>query len=192
MVSEVGPTFVGGRTKHFFSVDFDHLSIPELIDIAKEFEVNKLRTTYIAPKGGDLIKIAKDRDLLDLGVLLNDGRQYLEIPSSPNSFKVSEENRREEDATSGDFQANNTIDDVDNSNSSSDEELVNESDSELFDDYESDGHEELRVVVREGLREYKKNKVVRAAAKEKVDGFLGEAGVDEGYEDIDREIKSEG
>ncbi|KAK4360462.1 hypothetical protein RND71_019414 [Anisodus tanguticus] len=64
------------------------------------------------------------------------------------------------------------------------EEIVDESDSELSDDYGSDVHDELRVV-REDLREYKKNKDVNADVKEKLDGFLGEAGVDEGYEDID-------
>ncbi|KAJ8550169.1 hypothetical protein K7X08_033876 [Anisodus acutangulus] len=55
---------------------------------------------------------------------------------------------------------------------------------QLSDDYGSDVHDELRVV-REDLREYNKNKDVNADAKEKLNGFLGEAGVDEVYEDID-------
>ncbi|XP_060212303.1 uncharacterized protein LOC132639941 [Lycium barbarum] len=73
LVSEVGPTFVGGRTEHSFNIDFDHLSIPELVDLAKEFGVINLGTAYIAPKGGALVELTSDRDLLDLGVLLNDG-----------------------------------------------------------------------------------------------------------------------
>ncbi|OIT22961.1 hypothetical protein A4A49_53354 [Nicotiana attenuata] len=74
LVSEVGPIFDGGRTEYSFNIDFDHLSIPELVDIAKDFGVTKLGTTYIAPsKGGKLVKLEKDKDLLDLEVLLNDG-----------------------------------------------------------------------------------------------------------------------
>lgn len=37
MVSKVGPIYVEVRAKHSFNIDFDHLSIPKLIDIAKEF-----------------------------------------------------------------------------------------------------------------------------------------------------------
>ncbi|XP_059294789.1 uncharacterized protein LOC132047824 [Lycium ferocissimum] len=199
LVSEVGPTFVGGRTEHSFNVDFDHLSIPELKDLAKEFGVNKLGTTYIAPKGGNLIKLTTDRDLLDLGVLLNDGETIEIYVCNDSSFEDGRPNGQH--VTGGFKSLFQTLlkglkiqerkifasgEEVgDNANSSSDEELVNGSDSELSEDYESEVHEELRVV-KEDLREYKKNKAVRVVAKEKVDGFLGEAGVDEGYEDIDR------
>ncbi|KAH0776491.1 hypothetical protein KY290_007902 [Solanum tuberosum] len=66
----------------------------------------------------------------------------------------------------------------------SEEEKSNE--SEHYNDYGSDVHAELRVV-REDLREYNKTKKVKAPAKEKLDGFLSEDGLDEGYEDIDNE-----
>lgn len=49
------------------------MSIPELVDIAKELEITKLRTTCIASEGGPLIKLTKDRNLLDLGVVSNNG-----------------------------------------------------------------------------------------------------------------------
>lgn len=67
------PIYVGGRTEYSFNVDFDHLSIPELVDIAKEFGVIKLGTTYIASKDGPLKNLTKDGYLLDLGLLLKNG-----------------------------------------------------------------------------------------------------------------------
>lgn len=84
----------------------------------------------------------------------------LKNPSSPNSFKGSEEPangvfEESEEAASDDFQGDNsTGGDVNNSNFSSEEDGVYVLESELYDDYGNDVHEELRVV-REDLREYK-------------------------------------
>ncbi|KAJ8563093.1 hypothetical protein K7X08_031545 [Anisodus acutangulus] len=108
------------------------------------------------------------------------------MPNGDRESVGDEENTGEEqakDAASGDFQPEISTGDVDDFGS--EEEVVNGSDYELSDDYGSDVDEELRVV-RKDLREYKKIKVVNASAKEKLDWFLGEARVDEGYEDIDR------
>jgi len=50
-------------------------------------------------------------------------------------------------------------------------------------DYESDVHEELRIV-KEDVRKFKESK--RRKKREKTKGFLGEVGLDEGYEDIEK------
>uniref|UniRef100_M1DQF3 Gag-pol polyprotein n=1 Tax=Solanum tuberosum TaxID=4113 RepID=M1DQF3_SOLTU len=50
-------------------------------------------------------------------------------------------------------------------------------------DYGSDVHEELRIV-KEDVRKFKESR--RRKKKEKAKGFLGEVGLDEGYEDIER------
>ncbi|KAH0641893.1 hypothetical protein KY290_033511 [Solanum tuberosum] len=60
-----------------------------------------------------------------------------------------------------------------------------DSDSICFDqsiDYGSDVHEELRIV-KEAVRKFKESR--RRKKKEKPKGFLGEVGLDEGYEDIE-------
>ncbi|OIT19795.1 hypothetical protein A4A49_55557, partial [Nicotiana attenuata] len=287
LVSEVGPVFVGGRIEYSFNIDSDHLSIPELVDIAKDFGVTKLGTTYIAPsKGGKLVKLEKDKNLLDLGVLLNDGDTIdificndsnfedvghvgqhvnvekgggsqltninggsreseplfiphppiiapaptidldLEIcstrtrespreraeesckathsrtvecereeentgfPSSLNTSERAEKNIREEvDAASGDFQKEGSASgDLNNSSTSSEEDAGTEEEFELSDDYGSDVHEELRVV-KQDLKAFKVKKA-KKSRKERPDGFLGEAGLDEGYDDIDKERKN--
>ncbi|KAJ8550217.1 hypothetical protein K7X08_034143 [Anisodus acutangulus] len=57
-------------------------------------------------------------------------------------------------------------------------------DSDQYVDYDSDAHEELRIVkqdLRKFNREDRRNK-----KKEKTKGFLGEVGPDEGYDDIDK------
>ncbi|MCE3050318.1 hypothetical protein HAX54_046889 [Datura stramonium] len=36
-LEEFGPLYLDGRTEYVFNVDFDHLSIPELVDYAKDF-----------------------------------------------------------------------------------------------------------------------------------------------------------
>nr|XP_016438220.1 PREDICTED: uncharacterized protein LOC107764190 [Nicotiana tabacum]XP_016438225.1 PREDICTED: uncharacterized protein LOC107764190 [Nicotiana tabacum]XP_016438233.1 PREDICTED: uncharacterized protein LOC107764190 [Nicotiana tabacum]XP_016438243.1 PREDICTED: uncharacterized protein LOC107764190 [Nicotiana tabacum]XP_016438250.1 PREDICTED: uncharacterized protein LOC107764190 [Nicotiana tabacum]XP_016438257.1 PREDICTED: uncharacterized protein LOC107764190 [Nicotiana tabacum]XP_016438265.1 PR len=74
LVSEVGPLYVGGRVQHVTNVDCDHLSIPELVDYAKEFGITKLGKTFImSAKCGNLVELTKDRDLMDLAMLLNNG-----------------------------------------------------------------------------------------------------------------------
>ncbi|OIT37167.1 hypothetical protein A4A49_62813, partial [Nicotiana attenuata] len=37
LVSEVGPIYVGGNIEYTFNVDTDKLSIPEIVDYAKDF-----------------------------------------------------------------------------------------------------------------------------------------------------------
>ncbi|KAJ8565488.1 hypothetical protein K7X08_008064 [Anisodus acutangulus] len=168
MMSEVGPTFVRDRTENSFNIDFDHLSIPELIDLAKEFGVNKLGAIYISPKGGD----EQEEDVAS-------GEDVVENFTSDVEHSSSEE----------DVEHSSSEEDVEHS--SSEEDVVNESDSELSDDYGSDVHEEF-IIVRKDLREYNKNKAVNAAAKEKVDEFLGEAGVDKIMKTLNFRDKLEG
>ncbi|KAK4357435.1 hypothetical protein RND71_023045 [Anisodus tanguticus] len=194
LVSEVEHTFVRGRTEHSFNIDFDHLSIPELVDLAKEFgDTGPTRQHVTGGVIGNLSQPSGDRKSANLFIhypsLLNTTLTTdLDVGNSsfPNSFGYGEENiedEQEKDAANGEAEAENYTSDIENS--SSKEGVVNESDSELSDDYRSDVYEELREV-REDLREYKNNKVVNVVAKEKIYGVLGKARVDEGYEYIDR------
>lgn len=54
-----------------FNIDFNRLSISKLVDIIMEFGITKSGTSYIAPKGDFLIKLTKDKNLLDLSIQLN-------------------------------------------------------------------------------------------------------------------------
>ncbi|OIT19942.1 hypothetical protein A4A49_39570 [Nicotiana attenuata] len=88
LVSEVGPLYVGGRVEHVTNVDCDHLSIPELVDYAKGFGITKLGKTYImSAKGGSLVELTNDKDLMDLAMLLNNGDTIEIIVSSDSQFE---------------------------------------------------------------------------------------------------------
>ncbi|OIT26220.1 hypothetical protein A4A49_40901 [Nicotiana attenuata] len=86
--SEVGPLYVRGRVEHVTNVDCDHLSIPELVDYAKNFGIKKLGKTYImSAKGGSLVELTKERDLMDLAMLLNNGDTIDIFVSSDSQFE---------------------------------------------------------------------------------------------------------
>ncbi|OIT33332.1 hypothetical protein A4A49_40678 [Nicotiana attenuata] len=88
LLSEVGPLYVGGRVEHVTNVDCDHLSIPALSDYAKDFGIRKLGKTYImSAKGGSLVELTKDRDLMDLAMLLNNGDTIDIFVSSDSQFE---------------------------------------------------------------------------------------------------------
>ncbi|OIT35697.1 hypothetical protein A4A49_02268 [Nicotiana attenuata] len=88
LVSEVGPLYVGGRVEHVTNVDCDHLSIPGLVDYAKGFGITKLGKTYIiSAKGGSLVELTKDKDLMDLAMLLNNGDTIEIFVSSDSQFE---------------------------------------------------------------------------------------------------------
>ena len=73
-MSEVGPVYVGGRTKYVDNVDEDHLSIPELADYAKSFGISKLGKTYATPSlGGDLVELKNDMDICSMTLFMHDG-----------------------------------------------------------------------------------------------------------------------
>ncbi|KAH0688490.1 hypothetical protein KY290_016654 [Solanum tuberosum] len=178
LVSEVGPIYVGGRTEYVENVDEDHLSIPELADYAKSFGISKLGKTYAKSLGGDLVELKNDMDICNIALFMHDG-DTIDIyvcddtileDVGPTVQQGTEPSIQEEVEPSA---QENAEEDIDNDSICSDQSI----------DYESDVHEELRIV-NEDVRKFKESK--RRKKREKAKGFLGEVGLDEGYEDIEK------
>ncbi|KAH0642343.1 hypothetical protein KY290_033934 [Solanum tuberosum] len=73
-MSEVDLVYVGGRTEYVENVDEDHLSIHEVADYAKSFEISKLGKTYVVPYlGGDLVELKNDMDICNIALFMHDG-----------------------------------------------------------------------------------------------------------------------
>ncbi|XP_019240829.1 PREDICTED: uncharacterized protein LOC109220820 [Nicotiana attenuata] len=72
LVSEARSLYVGGNIEYAFNVDTNKLSIPEIVDYAKDFGFANVGKMYIvSSKGGSLVELRKDRDLLVLAELLS-------------------------------------------------------------------------------------------------------------------------
>ncbi|KAG5591290.1 hypothetical protein H5410_041804 [Solanum commersonii] len=62
------------KTEYVENVDEDHLSIPEVADYAKSFEISKLGKTYVVPYlGGDLVELKNDMDICNIALFIHDG-----------------------------------------------------------------------------------------------------------------------
>ncbi|KAH0761500.1 hypothetical protein KY290_017573 [Solanum tuberosum] len=198
LVSEVGPVYVGGRTKYVENVDEDHLSIPELADYTKSFGINKLGKTYAKSLRGDLVKLKNDMDICNIALFMHDGdtidiyvcddtiledvgpseakktrsraRTDTEEEGEPTIQQGTEPSIQEEVEPSA---QENAEEDIDTDSICSDQSI----------DYGSDVHKELRIV-KEDVRKFKESR--RRKKKEKTKDFLGEVGLDEGYEDIEK------
>ncbi|OIT35334.1 hypothetical protein A4A49_02734 [Nicotiana attenuata] len=207
MVSEGGLVYIGGRTEHVFNVNEDHLSIPELADYARSFGITKLEKTFVVPyKGDNLVELKNDMDIYGLSQLLSDGdtiafiiergireSDCLVAPSTVdlNIGVVHDGNVNEDGYSSIDWT------DTDEEEVAQDLPIVEHTAQDLAItqqsesiDYESDVHEELRIVKKD-VKQFKKlNRRGRKGKKGKCGGYLGEVGLDEGFEDINKEMRS--
>ncbi|KAH0638922.1 hypothetical protein KY285_035508 [Solanum tuberosum] len=177
------------KTEYVENVNEDHLSIPELADYAKSFEISKLGKTYAVPSlENDLVELKNDMDI------------YLGLDSSssfPSSERVENDGlagvQQETDDGYSSIDWTDTEEEVEptvqqgtkpsiqeevepSAQENAEEDIKNDSIcSSQSIDYGSDVHEELRIV-KEDVRKFRES--TKRKKKEKTKGFLGEVVLD--------------